>query len=150
MPPAPAPEGNSDQMRAGNEEPVAETESRRSKQLQTGVRTELTVRKRKTAYRQTGLGSATGTLSEYGQYRVLWHQEDRRIWRGYAGGNHPYQSRRRLQLSQTLTLSAVKMAAATASGVASKPAVTRLKKLLLKASMRRIVELMMRMRTIGP
>ena len=69
------------------------------------------------------------------------------------GGNHPYQSRRRrrrLQLSQTLTLCAVKMATATAVGVAPTLAVTRLKKLLPKASMQRIVELMMRMRITVP
>lgn len=56
---------------------------------------------------------------------------------------------RLFQVSQTLTLSAVKMAAATAAEVASTLAVTRLKKLLPKASIGRIVESMMRTRTIG-
>lgn len=53
-----------------------------------------------------------------------------------------------LQLFQTLTLPAVKMAA-TAVGVAPTLAVTRLKELLPSASMRRIVEPMMRTRIIG-
>ncbi|XP_077812677.1 uncharacterized protein LOC144333309 isoform X1 [Macaca mulatta] len=50
------------------------------------------------------------------------------------------------QLSQNQTLPAVKMAAATAAVVAPTLAVTRQKKLLLSASMRRIAEPMMRTR----
>ncbi|XP_010357084.1 uncharacterized protein LOC104658696 [Rhinopithecus roxellana] len=53
------------------------------------------------------------------------------------------------QLSQNQTLPAVKMAAATAAVVAPTLAVTRQKKLLLSASMRRIAEPMMRTRKVG-